>query len=106
MSKTALVDALKHFDLDQVRAILKKRPELKDLRLDKGVNILQFSCGRFTGDDGWRQPPVASREMAGRRGLRSATELHHRTRRRWRSGVSECVARVVFRCHGAKHSAR
>ena len=26
MSKTALVDALKHFDLDQARAILKKRP--------------------------------------------------------------------------------
>ena len=59
MSKTALVDALKHFDLDQVRAILKKRPELKDLRLDKGVNILQFSCGRFTGDD----PAGASRQL-------------------------------------------
>ncbi len=59
MSKTALVDALKHFDLDQVRAILKKRPELKELRLDKGVNILQFSCGRFTGDE----PTAASRQL-------------------------------------------
>ncbi len=57
MSKTALVDALKHFDLDRY-GILQKRPELKELRLDKGVNILQFSCGRFAGDD----PAAASRQ--------------------------------------------
>jgi hypothetical protein len=51
MSKTALVTAIKKNYLAEVRAILQKRPELKELRLDKGVNLLQFSCGRFTGDD-------------------------------------------------------
>jgi hypothetical protein len=45
--------------LDQVRATLKKRPALKELRLDKGVNILQFGCGRFTGDD----PAAPSRQL-------------------------------------------
>ena len=59
MSKTALVNALKKHDLEEVRAILQKRPELKELRLDKGVNLLQFSCGRFTGDD----PVAASRQL-------------------------------------------
>jgi Ankyrin repeats (3 copies)/Ankyrin repeat len=59
MSKTALVDALKHFDLDKVQTTLEKRPELKDLRLDKGINILQFSCARFTGDD----PAAANRQV-------------------------------------------
>jgi hypothetical protein len=75
MSKTALVDALKHFDLDQVRTILRKRPELKSIRLDKGVNLLQFSCGRSTGDDpAAANRQFASRHMAGERRLRSARE--------------------------------
>jgi ankyrin repeat protein len=51
MSKTALIDGLKAFDLEKVRTILAKEPELKHLKLDRGLNLLQFSCRRFTAAD-------------------------------------------------------
>ena len=51
MSKTALITALKTFDLDRVRAILKGAPDLRRLDLGKGLNLLQFCSQRFTGDD-------------------------------------------------------
>jgi hypothetical protein len=59
MSKTRLVAALQHFDLEHVRAILKKHPELKQLELDKGLNLLQFTAKRFTGD----QPIAANSQL-------------------------------------------
>jgi hypothetical protein len=59
MSKTALVEALKSFDLEAVRAVLEKKPELKDLRVDDRFNLLQFCCKRFTGDD----PAAANRQL-------------------------------------------
>jgi hypothetical protein len=48
MSKTALIHALKQFDLEQVRANLNENPKLKDLELDNGFNVLQFCCARST----------------------------------------------------------
>src|SRR5262245_27009226 len=51
MSKTALIDALKSFDVDRVRTILEATPGLKDLRLDKGFNLLQICCARATVGD-------------------------------------------------------
>ena len=51
MSKTALVDALKRFDLPAVKAIIAKRPDLKHLQFDQGLNLLQFCCKRSTADD-------------------------------------------------------
>ena len=51
MSQTALIGALEKFDLEKVQKILKVKPELKKLRPDKDLNLLQFTCRRFTGDD-------------------------------------------------------
>jgi uncharacterized protein len=59
VSKTALVDALKKLDLDTVRGILKRTPELKQLQLGKGLNLLQFACQRSTADD----PAAADRQL-------------------------------------------
>ena len=41
MSKTALIDAMKNFDVERVRTILEAAPSLKQLQLDKGYNLLQ-----------------------------------------------------------------
>jgi hypothetical protein len=51
MSKTALLDALKEFDLDKVRAILAAAPELRELRIGNGLNLLQACCKRSTDSD-------------------------------------------------------
>lgn len=51
MSKTALVDALKKFDLEPVRTILKGAPELKHFKDERGFNLLQMCCKRSTGGD-------------------------------------------------------
>jgi hypothetical protein len=51
VSKTALVDALKAFDLDTVRQTLRAEPELRDVRLGRGLNLLEFCCSRSTVDD-------------------------------------------------------
>ncbi len=51
MSKTALIDALNSFDVDKVRDILGRTPELKQLQLAKGLNLLQFCCKRSTEGD-------------------------------------------------------
>jgi hypothetical protein len=51
MSKTALVEAVRKFDLDTVRAILKANPQLKHFQLGKGLNLLQFCCTRSTDAD-------------------------------------------------------
>jgi Ankyrin repeat len=51
MSKTALIDALKKFDVEEVRTILKAAPELRQLELGNGLNLLQFSCTRSTAGD-------------------------------------------------------
>lgn len=59
MSKTALLDALKSFDLPRVRSILEAEPELKRLRLDKGFNLLQVCCNRSTAGD----PTAAARQL-------------------------------------------
>jgi hypothetical protein len=59
MSKTALVDALKACDVDRVRTILEKRPDLKELHLGRGFNLLQFCCSRPTADN----PDKAARQV-------------------------------------------
>lgn len=59
MSKTALIDALKQFDLEKVRAILKKKPALKDFQSEKGFNLLQMCCARSTEGD----PAAADRQL-------------------------------------------
>ena len=51
MSKTALIEALKSFDVQRVRSILEKSPELKGLQLDNGYNLLQVCCKRSTVGD-------------------------------------------------------
>ena len=51
MSKTALIEALKTFDAEKVRRILKAAPQLKQLQLGNDLNILQFSCKRSTAGD-------------------------------------------------------
>lgn len=51
MSKTALLDALRRFDLDRTREILTCNPELKALRVDKGFDLIQFCCARSTEGD-------------------------------------------------------
>ncbi len=59
MSKTALIDALKGFDIPRVRTILEDHPELKELRLDHEFNLLQFCCSRSTVGDS----AAASRQL-------------------------------------------
>ena len=59
MSKTALLDALKGFDVQRVRSILEKSPELKDLQLDNRYNLLQVCCKRSTVGD----PAAAARQV-------------------------------------------
>ena len=51
MSKTALIEAVKDFDLDAVRTILRTEPELRGFRDEKGFNLLQICCKRSTVDD-------------------------------------------------------
>jgi len=51
VSKTALVEAVKTFDVDSVAAILKKDPALAKWRSPQGFNLLQFCCSRCTVDD-------------------------------------------------------
>jgi hypothetical protein len=59
MSKTALVDALKTFDLERVREILKAMPELRELRNEKGLSLLQVCCKRSTVG----HPDAAERQL-------------------------------------------
>ena len=59
MSKTALIDALKSFDVERVRTILAAAPSLKQLQLDKGYNLLQVCCKRSTVGD----PDAAGRQL-------------------------------------------
>jgi Ankyrin repeat len=51
MSKTALIDAVKDFDVKGVRRNLEKSPSLREWRSPQGFNLLQFCCARSTGGD-------------------------------------------------------
>lgn len=51
MSKTALIEAAKAFDMDRVAAVLKKDPSLTKWRSPQGFNLLQFCCSRCTIGD-------------------------------------------------------
>jgi hypothetical protein len=51
MSKTALLDAVKTFDLDTVRHILAAKPALAQLETERGLNLLQYCCSRPTAGD-------------------------------------------------------
>lgn len=59
MSKTALLDALKEFDLARVRATLRAKPALREFRDEKGLNLLQLCCKRSTAGD----PAAARRQL-------------------------------------------
>lgn len=59
MSKTALLDALRTFDVERVPKILRQNPELEQLQLGKGLNLLQFCCQRSTDGD----PAAADRQL-------------------------------------------
>jgi ankyrin repeat protein len=59
MSKTALLDALKSLDVDRVRAIVAAKPQLKEFKDEKGLNLLQLACKRNTLDD----PKAAERQL-------------------------------------------
>jgi hypothetical protein len=60
MSKTALIDAVHRFDLTSVQRILGARPDLKDLRLGKDLNLLQYCSSRSSAGD----PAAARRQLA------------------------------------------
>jgi hypothetical protein len=51
MSKTSLLEAMRTFDLEQVREVLGKDPGLKDLRNEKGFDLLQICSLRSTAGD-------------------------------------------------------
>ena len=51
MGKASLVEAVKHFDLEQVRKDLRKNPDLKTLRTDRGFDLLQLCGSRSTAGD-------------------------------------------------------
>jgi len=51
MSKTSLIEAVKHFDLEQVRRDLRQDPGLKAVRTDRGFDLLQFCVSRPTWGD-------------------------------------------------------
>jgi hypothetical protein len=59
MSKTSLVEAVKQFDLEQVRKDLKKNPELEAFRTDRGFDLLQFCVSRPT----WGDRTAAGRQL-------------------------------------------
>lgn len=59
MSRTALLDALKTFDLERIRALLRSEPELKGWRDEKGLNLLHICSRRSTVDD----PAAARRQL-------------------------------------------
>jgi hypothetical protein len=46
MSKTALIEAVKQLDLDEVKRNLAKTPALKAWRSEQGFDLLQFCCAR------------------------------------------------------------
>jgi hypothetical protein len=51
MGKTSLLDAVKAFDLEQVRDDLRKKPALRDVRTDRGFDLLQLCVSRPTWGD-------------------------------------------------------
>jgi hypothetical protein len=51
VGKTALIDALQHFDVERARALLGARPDLKHLRDEHGLDLLQVCCKRSTAGD-------------------------------------------------------
>lgn len=51
MSRTALIDAVKAFDLEGVKRNLDKDPSLNEWRSPQGFNLLQFCCARSTDGD-------------------------------------------------------
>ena len=51
MSKTALIEAIKAFDLDAVKRNLAKDSSLAKWRSPQGFNLLQFCCSRCTDGD-------------------------------------------------------
>jgi hypothetical protein len=59
MSKTSLLEAMRTFDLDHVRKVLRQDPALKQVRNEKGFDLLQICCLRSTADD----PAAAGRQL-------------------------------------------
>jgi hypothetical protein len=59
MSKTALLDGLKAFDLDTIKRNLEADPALKDFRSPQGFNLLQICCARSTDGD----PAAAAQQL-------------------------------------------
>jgi hypothetical protein len=60
MSKTALFDAVGRFDLPRVKSIIAREPALRELRSDRGFNLLQMCCARRTDED----PAKAARQLS------------------------------------------
>jgi hypothetical protein len=59
LSKTALIRAIEQFDLPGVQRVLAGRPELRELRSDQGLNLLQWCSARRTVGN----PDTASRQV-------------------------------------------
>ena len=45
MSKTRLIEAVKHLDLQETKEILEAKPELLKVWNDQGRNLLHLACG-------------------------------------------------------------
>ena len=59
MSKTALIEAIKEFDVEKVRSVLGRSPELAALKVDDRYDLLQFCCKRVTAGN----PAAAERQV-------------------------------------------
>jgi hypothetical protein len=59
MSKTALLEAIRTFDLKSVQRILEQSPQLKNFRNEKGFDLLQICCARSTVGS----PAAAGRQL-------------------------------------------
>ena len=51
MSKTALIEAVKAFDVERVKSVLEKKPALREFHSEQGFNLLQMCCARLTDAD-------------------------------------------------------
>ena len=59
MSRTALERAIRAFDLDALRALLDRDPDLRDARLGPGQDLLRFCAARLTHG----KPDAARRQL-------------------------------------------
>jgi|KBSSwiStaDraftv2_1062776.scaffolds.fasta_scaffold585869_2 hypothetical protein len=88
MSKTRIIDAVRHLDLDETRNLLTANPALLTVTDCQGRNLLHLTCSVHCPAFSLPESAAASPDIADRDGATARVKASRKRDKKWQAALS------------------